>query len=238
MYKRQIEGGVLLVIGSGVVGFLTDKHADIRNSAMKAKEVLRIGDKIPVILSEVKERSDGKLFIKLKNDPVNDPWEEIGDIHPNGSRETGEVVKFLSSYGTLVKFSSGFAGFLHSSEISWLAKSVKGSERFSVGEQIEVVILESDKEKRRLDVSLRLATKNPWDILLEKHPIGSKSLGEITEVMDYGAFVKLEIGLQGLLHKSKLPNEDVTFEKGQKIEVEVLSFDSSRKRIGLGLASV
>jgi small subunit ribosomal protein S1 len=201
-------------------------------------EVVSIDDEIEVmILSIDREREKISLGLKQK---TPSPWENIEEKYPIGSRASGVVVNVMT-YGAFVKLEEGIEGLVHISEMSWTKRISHPGEMVSVGDEIEVVILKIDKQKQEVSLGIKQTQENPWDIVTEKYSVGSVITGTVRNLTNYGAFIEIEEGIDGLLHVSDMswvrkishPNEIVS--KGQQIECKVLSIDKERRRIALGL---
>ena len=201
-------------------------------------DVLRVDDKIEVrVLHVDKER--GKIALGLKQLTAN-PWEQVADKYAVGSRIPGEVVNVMS-YGAFVKLEAGIEGLVHISEMSWTRRINHPSELVNVGDKIEVVVLGINREKREISLGMKQTQANPWDQVAQKYPPGTMIEGTVRNLTNYGAFVEIEEGIDGLLHASDMswvkkighPGELLT--KGQSITCQVLGVDQERKRIALGL---
>jgi small subunit ribosomal protein S1 len=201
-------------------------------------DMVRIDDQIEVMVLNVdKERE--KIALGLKQKTVS-PWETVADKYPVGTKVTGEVVNVMS-YGAFVKLEEGIEGLVHISEMSWTKRINHPSELVSPGDKIEVVVLGINRDKQEISLGMKQTQANPWDNVAEKYPIGSMVEGVVRNLTNYGAFIEIEEGIDGLLHISDMswtrkighPNE--VLEKGQKVSCQVLQVDQDRKRIALGL---
>ncbi len=201
-------------------------------------DMVRIDDQIEVMVLNVdKERE--KIALGLKQKTVS-PWETVADKYPVGTKVTGEVVNVMS-YGAFVKLEEGIEGLVHISEMSWTKRINHPSELVSPGDKIDVVVLGINRDKQEISLGMKQTQSNPWDNVAEKYPIGSMVEGVVRNLTNYGAFIEIEEGIDGLLHISDMswtrkighPNE--VLEKGQKVSCQVLQVDQDRKRIALGL---
>jgi small subunit ribosomal protein S1 len=201
-------------------------------------DMLKIDEHIEVkVLHVDKEREKIALGLKQK---FPSPWENVADKYPVGTRVMGEVVNVMS-YGAFVKLEEGIEGLVHISEMSWTKRINHPSELVQIGDQIEVVVLKIEKEKQEISLGMKQTQTNPWDQVAAKYPPGTMVDGTVRNLTNYGAFIEIEEGIDGLLHISDMswtrkighPNE--VLEKGQKLSCQVLNVDQERKRIALGL---
>ncbi len=201
-------------------------------------DMVKIDDQIEVMVLHVdKEREKIALGLKQKS---ASPWENVADKYPVGTRVLGEVVNVMS-YGAFVKLEEGIEGLVHISEMSWTKRINHPSELVQIGDKIEVVVLGINKEKQEISLGMKQTQNNPWDQVAGKYPPNTMIEGTVRNLTNYGAFIEIEEGIDGLLHISDMswtrkighPNE--LLEKGQKIRCQVLNVDQERKRIALGL---
>ena len=168
------------------------------------------------------------------------PWENIETKYPVDSNHEGEVVNVMS-YGAFVKLEPGIEGLVHISEMSWTKRINHPSELVNIGDKIEVKILGVDPEGQQLSLGMKQTQKNPWDDVLDRYPEGTDVTGRVRNLTNYGAFIELEEGIDGLLHVSdmswtrKIGHPSELLEKGQELNCRVLSVDEQRRRIALGL---
>ncbi|MCG3180999.1 MAG: 30S ribosomal protein S1 [Phycisphaerae bacterium] len=200
-------------------------------------EVVRIDQELEVKVLNI-DREKEKIALGLKQKQPS-PWESIGDRYPVASRVKGEVVNIMS-YGAFVKLEEGVEGLVHISEMSWTRRINHPSEILSVGDVIDVVVLDIDQSKQEISLGMKQTEVNPWTLVAEKYPPNTVVEGTVRNLTNYGAFVEIEEGIDGLLHVSDLswtkkighPNEMLT--KGQQIRCVVLSVDEEKQRIALG----
>ncbi|MCP4923695.1 MAG: 30S ribosomal protein S1 [bacterium] len=169
-----------------------------------------------------------------------DPWAEVGDKFQTGTRHKGTVTN-ITDYGAFVALDGGIEGLVHVSEMSWTKKSVHPNRLVSQGQEVEVEVLESDPEKRRIALGIKQCQSNPWDTLKERFPVGSEVEGEIRNVTEFGLFVGLTEDIDGMAHMSDLSWDQsgddaiANYRKGDTIKVKVLDIDSDRERVVLGV---
>lgn len=201
-------------------------------------EILRIEQEIEVkVLKVDKEKERISLGLKQKQES---PWAHIETKYPVGSRIKGKVVNVLP-YGAFVQLEDGVEGLVHVSEMSWTKRISHPNQVVSAGDEIEVVVLEIKKEKQEISLGMKQVVQNPWTLVEQKYPLDSVVEGKVRNLTNYGAFVEIEDGIDGLLHvgdmswTKKVIHPSEVLKKGDVIKAKVLSVDAERKRIALGL---
>ena len=201
-------------------------------------EALSIGDQVKVkVLNYDKKRERISLGMKQL---TPHPWEKIDEKYTIGSRVSGRVVS-ITDYGAFVELERGVEGLVHISEMSWTQHIRHPSKVLSIGDEVEVLILNVDREGQKISLGLKQVTPDPWLTLDERHPPGNRLRGRVRNLVNFGAFVEIEEGIDGLVHISDMswtkrirhPSEVV--KKGEEVDVVVLSIDKNRRRISLGL---
>ncbi|QDS93210.1 30S ribosomal protein S1 [Roseimaritima multifibrata] len=201
-------------------------------------EMVAIDQEIEVKVLNI-DREKQKIALGLKQKDRN-PWENIETKYPVDTTHPGEVVNVMS-YGAFVKLEPGIEGLVHISEMSWTKRVNHPSELVNIGDSIEVKILGVDPEGQQLSLGMKQTQKNPWDEVLDRYPEGTDVSGHVRNLTNYGAFIELEEGIDGLLHVSdmswtrKISHPSELLEKGQEVHCRVLSVDQDRRRIALGL---
>lgn len=201
-------------------------------------EVLAVGDEIEVVILGF-EKEKGRISLGLKQKTPN-PWLKAGAKYPLASKVKGKVVN-LTSYGAFIQLEEGMEGLVHISEMSWTRHLNHPSEMLAIGDVIEIVVLNIDEEKQKISLGMKQVEANPWLQVEKKYPVGTKIEGRIRNITDYGAFIELGEGIDGLIHVSDMswsgrvghPSEIV--KKGENMEAVVLSVDPENKRISLGI---
>ena len=201
-------------------------------------EVFAVSDRVKVMVLKY-DRENEKVSLGLKQ-LTSDPWTTADKKYPVGSRVRGKVVS-LTDYGAFVELEEGIEGLVHVSEMSWTQKVRHPSKVVAMGDIIEAVVLSIDKDSKRISLGMKQVEPNPWDVIAEKYPVGSRIEGRVRNLTDFGAFVGLDEGIDGLIHISdiswtkhlKHPSE--VLKKGQKVEAVVLSVDKDKERLSLGL---
>ena len=234
--KNITDYGAFLDLG-GVDGLL-----HITDMAWKRvrhpSELINIGDEIDVkVLKFDKEKTRVSLGLKQLNE---DPWFEISKAHPEGSKLKGKITN-IADYGCFVEIHNGVEGLVHVSEMDWTNKNANPEKLVSIGQEIEVMILDIDPERRRISLGIKQCQPNPWTKFIENHEIGEIIVGQIKSITDFGIFIGLEDGIDGLVHLSDLSwtesgDEAVrNYKKGDELKTILLSADTERERISLGV---
>jgi len=201
-------------------------------------EVVNIDEKLKVKILSI-DREKEKVALGLKQKTAS-PWHNIEAKYPVGEKVTGEVVN-ITPYGAFVKLEEGIEGLVHVSEMSWTRRVNHPSEVVNVGEEVEVIVLAIDKAKQEISLGMKQTEVNPWTLVKEKYPPGTVVEGVVQNLANYGAFIEIEEGIDGLLHVSdmswtqKVNHPSEVMKKGQKVECQVLSVDQDKKRVALGL---
>jgi small subunit ribosomal protein S1 len=201
-------------------------------------EVVRLGQEIEVIVLHV-DREKGRVALGLKQKEIN-PWEEIEKKYPVGTKVHGKIVN-LVSYGAFIEIEPGIEGLIHVSEMSWTKNVTDPSEMVRVGDDVEAIVLSIQKEEGKISLGIKQTERNPWEDVENKYPVGSSVTAEIRNLTNYGAFVELEPGVDGLIHISdlswikKVSHPSEVLKKGDKVDAVVLSVDKESKKITLGV---
>ncbi|HMD54163.1 MAG TPA: 30S ribosomal protein S1 [Phycisphaerae bacterium] len=201
-------------------------------------DVVKLDQEIDVMVLNV-DRDKEKIALGLKQKQTS-PWEHVDEKYPVGTRLRGQVTNIMS-YGAFVKLEEGVEGLVHISEMSWTKRINHPSEMLSVGEEIDVVVLEVNKNKQEISLGVKQTESNPWIVLAEKYPPGTVVTGKIRNLTNYGAFVEIEEGIDGLLHVSdmswtkKIAHPSEVYKKGDAVQCVVLSVDQEKNRVALGV---
>ena len=201
-------------------------------------EIVNVGDEINVkVLKYDRERTRVSLGLKQLGE---DPWLEISKRYPENTRLTGRVTN-LTDYGCFVEIEEGVEGLVHVSEMDWTNKNIHPSKVVNLGDEVEVLVLDIDEERRRISLGLKQCKTNPWDDFATRYNKGDKVSGKIKSITDFGIFICLDGGIDGLVHLSDISwngtGEDAVseYKKGDEIHAVVLSVDPERERISLGV---
>ncbi len=204
-------------------------------------EIVSIGDEIDVLVIGVDHEKE-KVSLGLKQKTPN-PWDGIEEKYPIGSTVKGKVVNIVN-YGAFLEIEEGVEGLIHVSEMSWTRRNVAPSKFVTKGDEIEAIVLDVTKSAKRVSLGLKQLEANPWELLEDKYPIGTKISGRVRNLTDFGAFVEIEEGIDGLIHVSDLSwvKRDVhpreVLKEGDEVEVIVLQIDPAEQRVSLGLKQV
>ncbi|WP_298440165.1 30S ribosomal protein S1 [uncultured Ferrimonas sp.] len=204
-------------------------------------EIVNVGDEINVkVLKFDRERTRVSLGLKQLGE---DPWVSIANRYPEGARLTGRVTN-LTDYGCFVEIEEGVEGLVHVSEMDWTNKNIHPSKVVNLGDSVEVMVLDIDEERRRISLGLKQCKSNPWEDFSQNFAKGDKVTGKIKSITDFGIFIGLEGGIDGLVHLSDISwaanGDDAVrdFKKGDEIHAVVLSVDPERERISLGVKQI
>ncbi len=201
-------------------------------------EIVNVGDEINVkVLKFDKDRMRVSLGLKQTGD---DPWADIARRYPEGKRLFGKVTN-IADYGCCVEIEDGVEGLVHVSEMDWTNKNIHPSKVVQLGDEVEVVVLDIDEERRRISLGMKQCQDNPWEAFAATHNKGEKVSGQIKSITDFGIFIGLDGGIDGLVHLSDISWNDTgedavrNYKKGQELEAVVLAVDPERERISLGI---
>lgn len=201
-------------------------------------EMVHLGQKLDVMILSV-DKDKGRVALGLKQKETN-PWDLIEQKYPQGTRVKGKIVNLLP-YGAFIEIEPGIEGLIHVSEMSWVKNVTDPSEVVNKGEEVEAIVLSVQKEEGKISLGLKQAEHNPWDDVEKKYPVGSSVKAEIKSLTNYGAFVELEPGVEGLIHISdlswikKVSHPSEVLRKGDVVDAVILSVDRESKKITLGV---
>ena len=201
-------------------------------------EVLNVGDTVRVQIIKVNQETQ-RISLGMKQ-LQTDPWEGVGAKYPVGTRFKGKVTN-VTDYGAFVELEPGVEGLVHVSEMSWVKKNIHPNKIVAPGQEVEVMVLEVDSNKRRISLGLKQCLENPWQAFASSHPSGTELEGEIRNITEFGLFVGLPGDIDGMVHLSDLswemPGDAAIqdYQKGQTIKVKVLDTDAEKERISLGV---
>jgi len=234
--KNVTEYGVFIDLG-GLDGLL--HITDMSWKRIKhPKEMVNLGDDLELkILSFDREAQKVSLGLKQL---VADPWENIADKYPADSRFNGTITN-LADYGAFVELENGVEGLVHISEMSWTRKLRHPSQMVKVGDEVEVIVLGVDQEKKRISLGMKQISPNPWDVVAEKYPEGTVLEGAIKNITEFGVFIGIEEGIDGLIHVSdiswtkKIRHPSEVYKSGDAVQAKVLTVDKENEKFTLGV---
>lgn len=201
-------------------------------------ELFSIGDTAEVIILTFNPENEKVTLGYKQRKP--DPWASVEEKYPAGKKVFGKVIT-ITDYGIFIELEEGVEGLIHVSEIDWLEKSVKPSKHFSIGDNVEAVILKVSKEEKRISLSIRQLKPNPWELIKDKYTVGQKIRGSVKSFADFGAFISIDDGVDALLHVSdmswvkRIKHPSDLLKKGQEIEIIIQSIEPEKERISVGL---
>ena len=201
-------------------------------------EVISIGEKVKVLITKL-SREDQRVSLGMKQ-LQDDPWVDVDKTYEVGKKYNGQVTN-MADYGAFVELEGGLEGLVHVSEMSWVSKIEKPSKYVNIGDEVQVMVLEIDSEKKRLSLGIKQCFDNPWENFAQKNPVGNLVKGQIQNIADFGIFVQVDKGLDGLVHLSDIDwkvegNIAIKeYKVGQEIEAKILDFDIEKERISLGI---
>ncbi len=240
---QRVKGKVTNLAEYGAFVDLGGVHGLVHVSDMrwgpvdKPGDVVKVGDEVEVqVLKLSKDR--GRISLGIKQ-TMPDPWSEVETKFPAGSRQKVKVTK-LAEYGAFAELCDGVTGLIPMSEMSWTHRVEKLDDLLQVGQEIEVAVLKTDAKRRRISLSLRQTTENPWDAFASNHAADSLVTGKVSKLLDFGALVALPEGIEGMVHISELAYERVrtpgdVLKVGEEIEVKVLGVDAAKHKVSLSL---
>jgi len=201
-------------------------------------ELVKVGDQIEVMILEVdKEKGRVSLGLKQKN---RNPWDDIALKYPVGSRVRGKVVSVMP-YGAFIQLEPGVEGMVHVSELSWTKRVARASDVLKAGDEVEAMVLDIKRDEQKIALGIRQLEANPWTHVPQKYPVGTKITGKVRNLTNFGAFVEVEEGVDGMVHVSdiswtrKVTNPAEVLKKGQTVEAVVLEVDAANQRMALGI---
>lgn len=201
-------------------------------------EMVEIGQELEVMILSI-DKEKGRVALGLKQKDQN-PWEEIERKYPPGTRVKGTIVNLLP-YGAFIEIEPGIEGLIHVSEMSWVKNITDPTEVVSKGEEVEAIVLSIQKQEGKISLGIKQTERNPWEDVEAKYPVGEVVEAEVRNLTNYGAFVELEPGLDGLIHISdlswtkKVSHPTEILKKNQKVKAKILTVDKESKKITLGL---
>jgi len=204
-------------------------------------DILKVGQTVKAKVLQF-ERENQRVSLGLKQ-TTPDPWENVAQKFPVGSRIKGKVTS-ITDYGAFVQLLDGVEGLVHVSEMAWTKRVRHPSKILSVGDEVEVMVLDVDPNQKRISLGLKQTSPNPWDTIAERYPVGTKIQGRIKNITDFGVFIGIDEGIDGLVHISdvswtqRLKHPSEMFKKGQEVQAIVLNIDKENQRFSLGIKQI
>jgi small subunit ribosomal protein S1 len=232
--------GAFIELEKGIEGLVHVSEMSWTKRVTHPRDVLNEGQEVDVQVLDV-DPQNRRISLGLKQTEPN-PWDLVRVNHPVGSRVKGKV-KSITDFGVFVGVAEGIDGLVHVSDLHWTKKIKHPSELYRKGDDIEAVVLGVDVENERISLGVKQLTADPWITLRERHPDGSRVRGKITSVADFGVFVEIEEGIEGLIHISQLSTERVDkpqslYKPGDEVDAEVISIDAKERRIALSIKAL
>jgi small subunit ribosomal protein S1 len=229
--------GAFVELEKGIEGLIHVSEMTWSKRAVHPSKVVNVGDMVEVQVLGVDE-GNRRISLGLKQTEPN-PWEALSEVHPIGSTIRGKV-KSITDFGVFVEIEPGIDGLVHISDLSWTKKVRHPSEIYKKGDEVEAVVLGIEVEHERVSLGVKQLTADPWDTVAQRYPLNNRVNGKVSSVADFGVFVELEEGIEGLIHISQLSNERVDkpsslFKVGDELEALVVQVDSKERRIGLSI---
>ncbi len=234
------EYGAFVELEPGIEGLIHVSEISWTKRIKHPSKVVSVGDTVDVVVLDVDEK-ERKISLGLKQIEPN-PWSVIEERYPVGTRVNG-TIRNITNFGIFVGLEEGIDGLVHVSDISWTEQIKHPSEKFKKGDEVEAVVLKIDKENEKFSLGIKQLEPNPWNEILKRYPVGDEATGEVTTVTDFGAFVKLEEGIEGLIYSSELSTERVekpsdVVQTGQTVTALVVKVDATEQKISLSIRAL
>ncbi len=232
--------GAFVELEKGVEGLIHVSEMTWSKRAVHPSKVVNVGDYVEVQVLGVDE-ANRRISLGLKQTEPN-PWQALAERHPLGSRVSGKV-KSLTDFGVFVEIEPGIDGLVHISDLSWTKKVRHPSELYQKGDEVEAVVLGIEVEQERVSLGIKQVTPDPWDTVAQRYPLNTRINGTVSSVADFGVFVEIEEGIEGLIHISQLSNERVDkpsslYKVGDQVEALIVQVDTRERRIGLSIKAL
>ena len=232
--------GAFVELEQGVEGLLHVSEMSWTKRISHPSKLLSVGDEVEVMVLDL-DPAHRRISLGLKQVSPN-PWETVRATHPVGSRIHGKV-KSITDFGVFIEVEEGIDGLAHISDLHWTRKIKHPSDLFKKGDEVDAVILGIDIDNERISLGIKQSSADPWVTLQQEHPVGSRVNGKVTSVTDFGVFVEIADGIEGLVHISQLSTERVEkpsslFEVGNEVEAEVIHIDPREHKMGLSVKAL
>ncbi len=232
--------GAFIELEPGVEGLVHVSEMSWTKKRIHPKDIVQLGQVVEAKVLDI-DKENRRINLGMKQVMPN-PWEVLAEKYPPGTKVRGKV-KNITNFGVFVDIGEGIDGLVHISDLSWVKKIRHPKEILKKGDEVECVVLEIDPQKERFSLGIKQLQPDPWSLAPEKYRPGTRVSGKVVSITDFGAFVELEEGIEGLIHISELSDEPVkdpkeVVEIGQEVRVEVLSIDAKERRIRLSLRTL
>jgi len=234
------EYGAFVELEAGIEGLIHVSEMSWTKRVKHPSKVVSVGDQVEALVLDVDER-ERKISLGMKQIEEN-PWSMIEQAYPIGTRVTG-TIRNITNFGIFVGLEEGIDGLVHVSDISWTEQIKHPGEKFKKGDAVEAVVLKIDKENEKFSLGIKQLESNPWEEILKRYPVGGEVTGAITRVAEFGAFVELEQGIEGLIYSSDLSSERVesptdVVQPGQEVTALVMKVDPAEQKISLSIRAM
>jgi small subunit ribosomal protein S1 len=232
--------GAFIELEQGVEGLVHVSEMSWTKRVKHPSKLVNQGDAVEAVVLDIDPKAK-RISLGMKQIEAN-PWTLLEDKYPIGSVIRGEV-RNVTDFGIFVGVEEGIDGLVHVSDISWTERIKHPGEKFKKGDVVEAVVLNIDVENERFSLGIKQLASDPWTTLAERHPVGSKLKGKVTKVTDFGAFVELEPGIEGLVHVSEMKDERVenprdVVKEGDEIDVKVIDMDLQERKVALSIKAL
>jgi small subunit ribosomal protein S1 len=234
------EYGAFIELEPGIEGLIHVSEMSWTKRIKHPSKVVAVGDEVEAVVLDVDER-DRKISLGMKQIEPN-PWSLIEEKYPVNTRVSGQI-RNITNFGIFVGLEEGIDGLVHVSDISWTEQIKHPSEKFNKGDTVEAIVLKIDKENEKFSLGIKQLEANPWNEILKKYPVGNEVTGQVTSLAEFGAFVKLEDGIEGLIYSSELSTERVdnpsdVVSEGQEVTALVTKVDPLEQKISLSIRAL
>jgi small subunit ribosomal protein S1 len=234
------EYGAFVELEAGIEGLIHVSEMSWTKRIKHPSKVVTVGDNVEAIVLDVDER-ERKISLGMKQIEPN-PWSVIEEKYPIGTRVSGQI-RNITNFGVFVGLEEGVDGLVHVSDISWTEQIKHPGEKFNKGDNVEAVVLKIDRENEKFSLGIKQLQENPWDEILKKYPSGSEVTGPVTSIADFGAFVKLEDGIEGLIYNAELSDQRIenaseVVKEGQEVTALITRVDPVEQKISLSIRAL
>ena len=232
--------GAFIELEPGIEGLVHVSEMSWTKRVKHPSKVVEVGDEVDTIVLDIDEMNR-KISLGMKQIEPN-PWSLIEEKYPVGTRVSG-AVRNITNFGVFIGLEEGIDGLVHVSDISWTEQIKHPGEKFEKGDELEAIVLKIDKENEKFSLGIKQLQANPWDDIQRRYPMGTMVEGEVTNVTDFGAFVRLEDGIEGLVYTSQLSPEHVdkpsdVVSAGERVKAIVTKVDPAEQKVSLSIRAV